>query len=64
MNEGLEINLEAFKKLPRNEKDALIYQNILDIKRKGINYKFQNKINYVWLTCLTIALGLKKIIGF
>jgi len=55
MSEGLDIGLNSFKKLPRNEKDALIYENILHIKKKVSSFYFYRKINYAWLCILTIA---------
>lgn len=53
---GLNINLEAFEKMGAKDRDLLIYQNVLGIKRKMDNYQTNKKVQYSWLTALTIGL--------
>lgn len=63
MTEGLQLNMREFEKLPNKEQHAILYQNIEEIKGLVMGYKFNQKIQYAWLTVLTIALGLTKYLG-
>ena len=60
---GLEIGLEEFKKMNSADRDTLLYANIQEIKSRFRDYRVNKKIQYVWLACLTIFIGLKKYIG-
>jgi len=64
MGEGLDIGLEEFKRMKSLDRDVLIYNNVIYIRKKFGDYKFNKKITYVWLTCLTVFVGLKRFIGF
>lgn len=59
----LSIGVSEFKKMKAIDRDVLIYNNLIDIRSKIGDYKFNKKIQYVWLTILTIALGFKRFIG-
>lgn len=59
-NNGLDINLEQFKKMRSMDRDILIYNNLVHIRKKIGDTRFHRKIKYVWLFVLTIALGLKR----
>jgi hypothetical protein len=61
---GLEIGLDSFKKMKAQDRDILIYQNVLEIRGKFDDYKFHRKITYTWLFILTSFMGIKKVIGF
>lgn len=56
MTEGLDINLESFKKMKATDRDVLIYQNVLATKKQLSDYKLHRKINYSWLTAVTAGL--------
>lgn len=63
-NNGLDIGLSEFKKMRTMDRDVLMYNNLIHIRKKLGNYHFHKKINYVWLALLTIFVGLKRFIGF
>lgn len=63
-NDKLTLGLEDFKKMNSLDRDVLIYNNLIMIRAKIGDYKTHKKIQYVWLTVLTAAVGLKKFIGF
>lgn len=60
MNNGLDIGLDEFKKMKSIDRDVLIYNNLVHIRKKFVDYKFHRKIQYVWLFVMTMALGLRK----
>ena len=64
MANGLDISLEQFKKMRSMDRDELIYQNLVHIRKKMGDYHFHKKVQYTWLTVLTAAIlvtiGLKK----
>ncbi len=62
-NSGLDIGLLEFKRMKSLDRDVLIYNNLINIRRKIGDYKFHKKIQYIWLGVLTIFVGLKKYIG-
>jgi len=55
MSNGLMVGIEEFRSLPSKQKLDCLYENqvktLFEIKR----YKFHQKIQYPWLTALTIA---------
>ena len=60
VNNGLDIGLAEFKKMKSIDRDVLIYNNLVHIRKKIGDTKFHRKIQYIWLFVLTIALGLKR----
>lgn len=62
-NSGLDIGLNEFKRMKSLDRDILVYSNLINIRKKLGAYHLNKKIQYVWLTVLTIALGLKRFIG-
>lgn len=64
MGNNLDIGLPEFKRMKITDRDILMYNNLVHIRRKIGDYSFHKKIQYVWLSVLTIALGFKKFIGF
>lgn len=61
---GLDISEEQFIKLPSKERDLIIFRNLSHNRRKVKNDTLNRKLQYIWLGILTVALGLKKYIGF
>lgn len=59
-NNGLDIGLTEFKKMKSMDRDILIYNNLVHIRKKIGDTRFHRKIQYVWLFILTVALGLRK----
>lgn len=57
---GLNINMEEFKRLPQKQQLALVFENTEVLKSMVSSYKFNQKIQYTWLFVLTIGLGLSK----
>ncbi len=60
----LDIGISQFKKMSAIDRDVLIYNNLISIRRRQGDYKLHKRIQYIWLACLTIFVGLKKYIGF
>ena len=60
MNNGLDISLEQFKRMKRTDRDVLIYNNLVHIRKNIGDTKFHRKIQYVWLFVLTTTLGLRS----
>ncbi len=60
VNNGLDISLEQFKKMKSMDRDILMYNNLVFIRKKIGDTKFHRKIQYIWLFVLTVALGFKK----
>ena len=63
MDKGLEIGLIEFKRMKSIDRDVMMYNNLIHIRKKVCAYRFHKKIQYVWLTLLTIFIGVKKFIG-
>ena len=63
MNNGLDIGLKEFQRMNSLDRDTLMYNNIIHIRKKIGDYKLHKKIQYVWLILLTIFMGVKKFIG-
>jgi len=62
-NNGLDIGLEEFKRMKALDRDILMYNNLIHIRKKIGDYKFHKKVQYTWLLLLTVFMGLKKFIG-
>ena len=62
-NEGLDIGLKEFKGMRSMDRDVLMYNNLIHIRKKIGDYKLHKKIQYVWLIGLTIFMGVKKFLG-
>ncbi|GAH65437.1 unnamed protein product [marine sediment metagenome] len=58
--DGLDINLEEFKRMKSLDRDILMYNNLIHIRKKLGDYKLNKKIQYVWLTLLTIFVGARR----
>ena len=63
MVNGLSINEHEFVQLPTKEQLTILYHNTEILKSMVGKYKFNQKIQYIWLTLLTIGLGLKTYLG-
>ena len=63
MDDGLEVGITEFKRMKSIDRDILMYNNLIHIRKKLGDYKLHKKIQYVWLTLLTIFVGLKKYLG-
>lgn len=64
MANNLEVGLAEFKRMRSLDRDVLMYNNLVHIRKKIGDYKLHKKIQYVWLIGLTIFVGLKKFVGF
>jgi len=63
MTNGLDIGLLEFKRMKSLDRDVLIYNNLIIIRKKIGDYKFHKKVQYVWLSVLSIVFGFKRFIG-
>ncbi len=61
---GLDITEEQFLKMGSRERDLIMFRNVTHIRKKFKDYSFHRKIQYVWLSVLTIGFGLRKFLGF
>ena len=53
---GLDITEEQFIKMSSKERDLMMFRNVTHIRKQFKDYSFHRKINYVWLSVLTIAI--------
>lgn len=60
MTTGLTINIDDFQSLNTKEKLDVLYKNQLYSIELITGYKFNMKIQYVWLGVLTVGVGLGK----
>ena len=63
MNDGLEVGLKEFKRMKGLDRDIIIYKNVKHIRKKMDDYKLHKKVQYIWLSLLTIFVGVKRFIG-
>ena len=63
MNNGLEVGVNEFKRMKSIDRDVMMYNNIIHIRKKVCSYRFHKKITYCWLVLLTIFVGAKKYLG-
>ena len=63
MANGLDIGLDEFKRMRSMDRDILIYNNLIHIRKSMGDNKFHKKITYTWLFVITIFVGLKRFIG-
>ena len=61
---SLDLDLEDFRKMNRDDRIELIYKNLVSLNYRLDDYRLHKKIQYVWLSCLTIFIGVKKFLGF
>jgi len=61
---GLEVGLIEFKRMKSIDRDVLMYNNLIHIRKKIGDYRLHKKIQYVWLFLLTIFVGVKRFVGF
>lgn len=63
---GLGIGLPEFKKMNGLDRDIVMFQNFEHLKGLLSNYQTNKKIQYVWLSVLTVVVlavaGLRKFI--
>ncbi|MEK0335814.1 MAG: hypothetical protein QQN41_00055 [Nitrosopumilus sp.] len=64
MANNLDIGLNEFKRMKSLDRDVLMYNNLIHIRSRIGDYKFHKKVFYVWLTALSIFVGLKRFVGF
>jgi len=64
MANNLEVGLAEFKRMRSLDRDVLMYNNLIHIRKKIGDYKLNKKIQYVWLFLLTIFVGVKRFVGF
>ena len=64
MGNGLDIGLKEFKRMRSLDRDELMYNNLVYIRKRFGDYRLNKKIQYIWLVLLTIFVGAKKFIGF
>jgi len=67
----IDLNRKEFLSLPKIQREAVVFDNIQEIKNKITHYqnskdrtKTQIIIGTIWLFILTVALGFKKYLPF
>ena len=55
MGNGLIVGIDEFRSLPSKKKLDCLYENQVKTLHEIKRYKFHQKIQYPWLTTLTIA---------
>ena len=59
-SDGLDISLEQFKRMRSQDRDELIYKNLVHIRKRIGDTRFHRKIQYAWLFILSSVLGLRR----
>lgn len=63
MNNGLDINEEQFMRMASKDQRLVLFRNSVYNRKQFKDYKVHKKVQYVWLTVLTIInatyLGIK-----
>lgn len=62
--DGLSIGIKEFQKLPQKEQLTILYENTEQLKCMMQGYRFQMKVQYVWLGLLTTIFGASKFLLF
>ena len=57
MSNGLNITEEQFMSMSSKERDLIMFKNMVCIRKHFKDYKFHKKIQYVWLSTLTLLNG-------
>lgn len=57
MTNGLDITEEQFMNMSSKERDLIMFKNMVYIRKQFKDYKFNKKIQYAWLSVLTIVSG-------
>jgi len=57
-NDGLDISEEQFMRMNSKERDLTMFRNMTHIRKQFKDYGFHKKVQYVWLSVLTIGLGI------
>ena len=60
VDNGLEVGLNEFKRMKSIDRDVLMYNNLIHIRKKFGDYKLHKKVQYIWLVCLTAFVGMKQ----
>lgn len=60
---GLDITEEQFIKMGSKERDLIMFKNVTYIRKRFKDYSFHRKIQYVWLSVLTVTFGFKRLMG-
>ncbi|KKL45109.1 hypothetical protein LCGC14_2358990 [marine sediment metagenome] len=60
VNNGLNISLSQFKRMKRIDRDEVMYQNLVHIRKAQGDSKFHRKFVYMWLFVLSSVLGLRR----
>ena len=55
---GLDISEEQFMQMNSKQRDLTMFRNMTHIRKQFKDYAFHKKVQYVWLTVLTAALGI------
>jgi len=63
----IDLNQKEFLSLPKMQREAVIFDNVQEIKNQIINYhkgnaktKTQITIGYIWMFILSVSLGFKR----
>ena len=57
MGNGLNITEEQFMSMSSKERDLTVFKNMVHIRKQFCDYKLTKKIQYVWLSALTLLNG-------
>jgi len=67
-NGGLNISISEFKRMKNSDKLDLLFENVVHIRTSLNDYKLHKKIQYVWLSVITVFIapffGIKKLVGW
>ena len=63
MNNGLDISEKDFMNMRGKDQNLVLFKNMVYIRGQFKEYKIHKKIQYIWLSLITIFVGIKKFFG-
>ncbi len=58
VSNGLDITEEQFMKMKSIDRDLVMFRNMTQIRIHFKDYSFHKKVQYVWLSVLSAAMGI------
>jgi len=63
MGEGLDVGLDEFGRMSSKDRDSVMFQNIVHLRRKTKSDHTERKLHRYWLIALTGLFGIKRMFG-
>ena len=63
MEEGLDVGLDQFSKMRSKDRDSVMFQNIVHLRKRSKSDHTERKLHRYWLIALTGLFGIKRMLG-